>query len=504
MENRPPCKVLLGHGLVRDQWDRPMHKSAGNAIPFEGAADEGYTLTDPKGVTERYPPMSADLIRWMFCRHNPANNLDFGPGPAEELRSKFTLKLWNSYAFFCNYARLDGFDPAKQQVPIKDRSVMDRWILSDLQKLVQSARKAFEEFNVQAFCLETERFVDDKLSNWYVRRERRRFWKEEKGSHKWAAYQTLHTVLVTLTKLFAPIMPFLSEAMYRNLKCGKNGESVHLCDFPEADEDLIDTPLSENMEALLRLTSLGSAARNLVKIKVRQRLKSMRVQPRDEKEAQALQPHLVPMMRDELNFKEVESATLRTKARLNMQRAGQRFGPKVKEVEGTLAQQDSRGLFEQLQVRGVSVELQCPSGIVQLEPADVIFEFDPSGPEEGWVGLVDRGTVIAFDPHITEELRLEGLAREVVRHVQSARKNAGLEIEDRIVVHLGTDSTELRKAIDEHAERTATREGEPWLGIKGETLATELSPAPLDGHTYKTSVKVDGHPLTIELRKEIR
>ena len=118
MEQRAPFKVLLGHGLVRDQWDRPMHKSAGNAIPFEGAADEGYTLTDPKGVTQKYPPMSADLIRWLFCRSNPANNINFGPGPADELRSKFTLKLWNTYAFFCNYARLDGFDPQTPQVPV--------------------------------------------------------------------------------------------------------------------------------------------------------------------------------------------------------------------------------------------------------------------------------------------------------------------------------------------------------------------------------------------------
>src|SRR5262249_16788743 len=127
MEQRPPFEVLLGHGLVRDQWDRPMHKSAGNAIFFEGAADEGYTLTAPKGVTGRYPPMSADLIRWMFCRHNPANNLDFGPGPAEELRSKFTLKLWNSYAFFCNNAgeTQGGFDLTAPPVPVKDRPDID-------------------------------------------------------------------------------------------------------------------------------------------------------------------------------------------------------------------------------------------------------------------------------------------------------------------------------------------------------------------------------------------
>jgi isoleucyl-tRNA synthetase len=298
MEGRPPFKVLLGHGLVRDQWDRPMHKSAGNAIPFEGAADEGYTLTDPKGVTDCYPPMSADLIRWLFCRHSPANNLDFGPGPAEELRSQFTLKLWNSYAFFCNYARLDSFDAAAPHVPVAERPDIDRWILSDLEILIQTARRSMEEYNVQGFCLEAERFVDDKLSNWYIRRNRRRFWKSEQGADKLAAYQTLYAVLTTLTKLFAPIMPFLAEAMYTNLReSSKEGQpgktrdsfSVHLCDYPKLDQSLLDEQLSEDMDALLRLVSLGSAARNSVKIKVRQPLAEMKVQPATDGERRAVE-----------------------------------------------------------------------------------------------------------------------------------------------------------------------------------------------------------------------
>src|SRR5438876_4994808 len=161
--------------------------------------------------------MSADLIRCMYCRHNPAQNLNFGPGPAEELRAKFTLKLWNTYAFFCNYARLDRFDPQAPQVPVAKRPDIDRWILSDLQLLIQTARREFERYNVMAFCLEAEQFIDDRLSNWYVRRNRRRFWKSEQGADKLAAYQTLYTVLTTLTKLFAPIVPFLSEVMYQNL-----------------------------------------------------------------------------------------------------------------------------------------------------------------------------------------------------------------------------------------------------------------------------------------------
>src|SRR5204862_587545 len=145
-----------GHAQVRDEKGEEMHKSKGNAIPFEEAAEK----------------MSADLMRWMFCRHNPANNINFGYGPADEIRNKFILKLWNTYAFFCNYARLDKFDPTASEVAISARPDLDRWILSDLQLLTRKARQSFEEFNVMAFCLEAEKFVDDKLSNWYVRRSR--------------------------------------------------------------------------------------------------------------------------------------------------------------------------------------------------------------------------------------------------------------------------------------------------------------------------------------------
>ena len=193
-------------------------------------------------------------MRWLFARQNPVNNINFGSGPAEEVRSKFTLKLWNTYAFFCNYARLDKYDPHAPQVPVADRPDIDRWILSDLQLLIRTARREFEHYNVMAFCLEAEQFIDDRLSNWYIRRNRRRFWKSETGTDKWAAYQTLYTVLTTLVKVFAPIVPFLSEAMYQNLVVQGAGaeSSVHWCDFPEVDESLVDAQLSADMDALLR------------------------------------------------------------------------------------------------------------------------------------------------------------------------------------------------------------------------------------------------------------
>src|SRR5262249_734891 len=290
---RAPFKVLLGHALVRDEDGEEMHKSKGNAIPFEEAAEK----------------MSADLMRWMFCRHNPVNNINFGYGPADKLRNKFELKLWSTEKFFCEDAEAEGFDPKAPCVPVNERPDIDRWILSELQLLIQTARREFERFNVMAFCLKAEDFVDEKLSNWYVRRNRRRFWKSEKGADKLAAYQTLYTVLTTLTKLFAPVMPFLTETMYGNLKPARSASkawpnSVHLCDYPEADESLIDEDLSADMEALLRLVSLGSAARNTVKIKRRQPLAEMTVLSADKRVYTSLE-RFRDQIEEELNIKRV-------------------------------------------------------------------------------------------------------------------------------------------------------------------------------------------------------
>ncbi len=528
MSGRPPFKVLLGHGQVRDQWGDEMHKSKGNAIPFEGAADgerisgqaqSGYLIKhalksgeqpvvpgalsveviEDKGergkparvAVAACPPMGADLMRWMFCRHNPAASLDFGPGPAEELRSKFTLKLWNSYAFFCNYARLDGFDPAAPPVPVSQRPDIDRWILSDLQLLIKKARESFEAYDVQTFCLEAERFVDDKLSNWYIRRNRRRFWKSEQGTDKLAAYQTLYKVLTTLTKLFAPVVPFLTESMYQNLFERVDGASVHLEDYPEADSSLIDQELSADMEALFRLVSLGSAARNTVKIKVRQPLAEMKVLPADDRDRWAVE-RFADQICEELNVKKVtlhdpgQGPLLRFDARPNMKTLGPKFGPRLKEVQTALAAADPAGLAAKVQ-EGKVFELPCPGGPVELEPADVVVQLRAP---EGWAGVADRGTQVLVDTRLTEALKQEGMARDVVRLVQDLRKKSGLEMEDRIILHLGTESEALKKAIAAQ---------QPY--ICNETLATKWANDTLDGNAHKADVKVDGQALSIQLQK---
>ncbi len=474
MEQRPPFKVLLGHGLVRDETGDEMHKSKGNSIAFDEAADH----------------MGADLMRWMYCRHNPAANINFGYGPANELRAKFTLKLWNVYSFFCNYAEIDKFDPNASAVPLDRRTDLDHWILSDLQKLISVARQAFESYNVMAFCLEVERFVDERLSNWYVRRNRRRFQKSEKDDDKQAAHQTLYTVLVTLTKLFAPIMPFLSEAMHQNLVvkgAGKGPASVHLCDFPSADPALIDERLSEDMKELLRLVSLGSAARNAVKIKVRQSLAEMRVQPASDAERRAVE-RFGEQIREELNVKRVSlhdklaGPLLRQQVRPNMKTLGAKFKAQMQAVQRAITAADPAELAALVQ-KGEPFAL----GEFTLDPTDVVIS--DTAPE-GWAGVADRGTQVAIDARITEELAHEGMARDVVRFIQDLRKQSKLEMEDRIILYLATESEPLRKAIEAHRDY-----------IAGETLTTTWATAPLGDGAHRAVVKVEGKELIIELKR---
>lgn len=473
MEARAPFRVLLGHATVRDEKGEEMHKSKGNAIPFEEAAEK----------------MGADVMRWMFCRNNPANNINFGYGPADEIRNRFFFKLWNTYAFFSNYARLDGFDPRQEQIPLAERPDIDRWILSDLQLLVESAERAYQNFDVMAFCLDAENYVAEKLSNWYVRRNRRRFWKSEKTSDKLAAYQTLYTVLTTLTRLLAPVTPFLAEAIYQNLEAAEEIDSVHLRDFPIVDPSLIDSELSADMEALLRLVSLGLAARNSVRIKVRQPLAEMKIVPGNEAERRAVM-RFADQIADELNVKTVrlhdpaQGPLLEYEIKPNLKTLGPRLGPRLKETQKALAALDATRAAEKFQAGG-EVELKIGDETVALSQSDVLIS---AKAPQGWAGAADGRTQLALDARITDELACEGVAREIVRHIQELRKQSGLEIEDRIRLHVATDSAAVRAAIETHDAY-----------IRGETLALELTKAPLDGEAHQAVIDIQGQPVRIEL-----
>jgi isoleucyl-tRNA synthetase len=524
LEQRPPFKVLFSYALMRDQHGETMSKSKGNAPEFNGAANDGYELfaeRDPKlGVEQqakrdlpagwtacwegevvlegktlqvvkgRYPPIGADVLRWLYCRVNPAANMNFGPGPADEVRARFLLKLWNSYSFLCEYARLDGFDPQAAQVPVPKRPDIDRWILSDLQKLIQKARDAFETYNVMAFCLEAEKFVDDRLSNWYIRRNRSRFWKTEKSDeNKLAAYQTLYTVMLTLTKLFAPVLPFLSETMYQNLRPNA-GEpfSVHLCAYPEADQALIDEELSRDMDAALELVSLGSAARNSVKRKVRQPLAELKVRPGGEGERRAVE-RFADQVVEELNVKKVTLAAeplFTVEVKPNPKALGARgLGRRLKEIDAAVAAAPAAELAAKVQ-KGEPFELATPSGPVTLEPGDL---WVTTRAPEGWAGVADGDTQVLLDTRITPELAREGQARDVVRQVQELRKKANLEKDDRIELCLTTPAANLQQAIAAHCD---------YIGAQ--TLTLRWADA-LDGSAHRADVQIDGQPLTIALKR---
>jgi isoleucyl-tRNA synthetase len=492
-DGKPPFKTLLGHGTVKDQYGNAMSKSSGNSIEFVAAADEGGAIVDPKGKKIEFNAIGADVMRWLYCRVNPAANLNFGPEPANEVRSKVFFKLWNTYAMFCNYATGDGFDPSAPQVPVAERPDFDRWLLSNLQLLVQSAHEAYSSYNVMAFALKCEEFIDGDLSNWFVRLNKGRLHSKNADldaaglTDKRAAYQTLYTVLTTLCKLMAPCVPFVTEVMWQNLVVRGKGqgasgecESVHLADFPPADASLIDAQLSADMAAVQRVCSLGLAARQAAKINVRQPLAELVVSPGSEADRRAAE-RFADLIVDELNVKCVRLHTgseplLKVSAKLNKKTAASKLGAKLKEAEDALAKM-------------TAAELDVSPFVlvgVELAAGDVVREFTAA---PGWCGVADKGTQVAIATTITPELKLEGLARDVVRQVQNERKNAKLDLLDKIALHLHTEASELAQALEAHRGTIATA-----------VQATEWSASALDG-AHTATVKIDGHPLTVQLRK---
>ncbi|MED5256873.1 MAG: isoleucine--tRNA ligase, partial [Candidatus Neomarinimicrobiota bacterium] len=247
MEDKAPFKTLLGHALVKDETGRDMHKSWGNAIWFDDAAEE----------------IGVDVMRWMYANQNIENNLLFGYGPANEVRRKL-LTLWNVYSFFATYAAVDKFSPLEVNIKDSHLTLLDQWILAKSNLLVKEAVSAFDSYRVDKFIQKFERFLDD-LSNWYIRRNRRRFWKSENDDDKEAAYHTLYHVLLTSVKIIAPILPFMSEKIYQNLVCNIDinlPESVHLCEYPEIDDQKIDQKMIDQVDAIRKMVELGRSARN--------------------------------------------------------------------------------------------------------------------------------------------------------------------------------------------------------------------------------------------------
>ena len=447
MENKPPIKTIMGHALVKDEQGDDMHKSTGNAIWFEDAAEK----------------MGVDVMRWMYASQVPVNNLNFGYGAADEVRRK-VLTLWNTYSFFVTYARLDKFDPMSA-LDESTLTELDRWILARLNQLIGQARKDYDGYQADKLMLKINRFVDE-LSNWYVRRSRRRFWKSENDTDKWAAYHTLYQALVTLSKLIAPVSPFFPEALYQNLVVSLDPEapmSIHLCSFPEVDDRWLDDVLLRRVDVVIKTVELGRAARNKANLKVRQPLANISVYFPDG-EDRAFARDLQDQILEELNIKalsvvENADALVQYDIKPNLGLLGPKYGKDMGLIRNLINAVDPQVLLKQSKA-GDNIHLSDGQREFELLPEELLIStIEP----EGQAVVEEAGVVVAVETELSEALISEGMARDFIRNVQNMRKDAEFDVSDRISIYVEVDEI-LKSMILEHQEY-----------IANETLAKEIS-----------------------------
>ncbi len=478
------------HVIASALFDEVAYK---NVICLEHVLDaKGEKMSKHKGnVTDPWTVLDvqgADALRWYLLTSNPPGTpRRFSPELVDEALRKFILTLWNTYSFFTTYANIDKWQPPAEGsavAPLRDRlSELDRWILSELNVLIREVTQDLDNYDPTGAGRAIEAFVDS-LSNWYVRRSRRRFWKSENDADKAAAYATLYDCLVTVAQLLAPFTPFLAEEMYQNLVRGQRPAaplSVHLTDFPEEDPSLVDENLVESMRLLMRLVSMGRAARSKAQIKVRQPLGEVLFKVGNPAQQAALQP-LLAQVAEEINVKRVafladagEAVTYSLRPRFNL--LGPRFGKEMRDVAAAI---QNRNPADVLRAQRTGTPLQLEGWTVLPEEVEVVRNERPG------LSVVEEGEYLAaLNTELTQALLDEGLARELVRLIQSMRKSAGFNIEDRIVTSYQGDET-IRRVMPEFGAY-----------VRQETLSSELrAEAPAAG-AYSEQHKVEGHQLTL-------
>ncbi|MDP6607234.1 MAG: isoleucine--tRNA ligase [Dehalococcoidia bacterium] len=470
LEETESFRACFTYALLRDEQGDEMHKSKGNAIWFEDAADK----------------MGVDVMRWMYASHTPANNLNFGYHIGDNVRRRFLIPLWNVYSFFITYANLDRWDPATAVEP-EEKSELDRWLLSELNLLNRRVTDALGRWRPEEASRELQQFVDS-LSNWYVRRSRRRFWTAEGETPDAAAYWTLYTCLTTLSRLLAPFTPFVTEVMYQNLVAGKvegAPDSVHLDDWPAVDETAIDEALSADVEVVRRMVSLGRSARSAAQLRVRQPLGSAVLIPRTDGERDSLQ-RLAGQIAEELNVKAVEIASeggdrLRYRVRPNLPVLGPRYGSDIQRIRAAIEAADGADLAAKMRAGG-TIELDG----FELSGGDLLVDVEAN---EGWAAAEDGGYAALIDTAITAELASEGLAREIVRQLQNLRRDAGFDISDRIHVRYEGDAA-VQAVVAEHARY-----------IADETLALSIKKGGAGGEAATVEATLDGHDVALRVTK---
>ncbi len=463
---------------------------------------------EPSEIFDRY---GADALRWyFFANQAPWTSIRYREQAIKESIPEFLLRLWNVFSFFTIYANIDGFNPAQRlggkvgeltaealaagdgYRPVSERNEIDRWILSELHRTSETVIERMDAFDNFAACKQLHDFVD-ALSNWYVRRNRNRFWSSDVDSpDKLDAYWTLYEVLLTTAKLIAPFTPFLAESLWQNL-AGLFGEravlSVHLCDYPTPDSSVVDRTLSARMSLLREIASLGRAARASAKLKVRQPLSLAEVVLADDTHLPWLREH-ARLLSIEINVKQVEFTTegeeyIRYQVVPNFKRLGPKLGKNMPKVKQALAQADGAELLSQFKQHG-KIELELGGECVELTEEDIEVRLQA---KEGWTAAQGEQTVVVLSTELTTELIQEGWVRDLVRHVQERRKAIGCEYTDRIEIGLESAADELRRAVEAHREY-----------LTSETLAESIVFESLAG-AEEIEIEVGSDPVRLFVRR---
>ncbi|NJB81485.1 isoleucine--tRNA ligase [Wenyingzhuangia aestuarii] len=442
-------KNVVSNGLVLDKHGKKMSKRLGNGI-------------DPFTTMDQYGP---DATRWyMISNANPWDNLKFDLDGIDEVRRKFFGTLYNTYSFFTLYANIDGFKYAEADIKFEDRPEIDRWILSELNTLIEKVDKFYNEYEATKATREIQNFVTENLSNWFVRLSRRRFWKGDYGTDKISAYQTLYTCMLTVAKLGAPVAPFFMDNLYKDLTTAtqtENFESVHLAEFPKADKTAIDSDLERKMQKAQQISSMVLSLRKKEMIKVRQPLQKIMIPVLDDQQREDIEA-VKSLILSEVNIKEIEllddaSGVLIKNIKPNFKVLGPRFGKNMRFV-GAEIQKFTQEDIAKLEREG-KISVKIEENLVDLTLDEVEIS---SQDIEGWLVVNQGGLTVALDVTISDELRNEGVARELVNRVQNLRKDSGLEVTDKIKLSI-LDNEVLNNAVNTNQEY-----------IKSETLTNEL------------------------------
>ncbi len=465
-------KAVVSNGLVLDKNGNKMSKRLGNAV-------------DPFKAIETY---GSDPLRWyMISNSSPWDNLKYDPAGVEETVRKFFGTLFNTYSFFALYANVDGFDNSQPQIPVEERPEIDRWILSVLNTLIREVDADLDDYEPTKAARAISEFVQDNLSNWYVRLNRKRFWGKVMDADKLSAYQTLYTCLETVALLMAPVAPFFADRLYKDLTAVTRGttESVHLALFPQAGAS--DTDLEERMRLAQQITSMVLALRRKVNIKVRQPLATLMVPVADERQAAMLRT-MADLILSEVNVKEMrivtdEDGVMVKRVKPDFKKLGKKLGKHMKAAAAALAALSQADIARLTREGSITLDLDGGEATIEVADVDIVSEDIP-----GWEVATDGTVTVALDVTVTDELRREGIARDVVNRIQNLRKERGFNITDKIRLQFAPNPA-TDEALDTFADY-----------ISRQVLATELSVAPVDESDSDAAVlDIDGITLVARI-----